>query len=295
MLTWISVIVGCALILLAARDILLTLMTSTGRGAISRALMAGAWRTMRPVIARWRPYREIAGPLTFLGVIGVWATMIVVGWALIYWPFIPEGFLVDFGLDLQRNSPGNFLTALYFSMVVLVTLGFGDIVPTETWLRVVVPFEGLLGFGLITAGISWFLSIHPALSRRRRLAHQIALVREAEETSDEHWTADAAVTLLDSFATQLIDLRSDQIQFPVIYYFRDADPAAVIAPNLRYLLRIADWAHEAHGEVGTAIHLHQHMLRNAVHDYLRTVGEQFLDTETDDLEQLLELLTADHM
>ncbi len=295
LLTLLSISLGSVLIFFAVRDILLTLMTATGRGAISRWFMAVVWRAMRPLVARWRPYRELAGPLAFLSVIGIWTAMIVVGWGLIYWPFLPNEFLVDFGLDLERDSPENFLTALYFSMVVLATLGFGDIVPTGEWLRLLVPLEGLIGFGLLTAGISWFLSIFPALSRRRRLAHQITLVREAEDESVDKWKSEATTTLLDSFSTQLIDIRSDQIQFPVIYYFRDADPKSELVPNLRYLLELAGQVRQEHNEIGSSLHLHQHMLRRAVHDYILTITTQFFEAESGDPDELLDLLAREHV
>lgn len=295
MIGWIAIPVGVALIFLAIRDILLTLMTASGRGPISRRLMALAWLAMRPVVRRSRAYREIVGPLTFIGVIGSWAVMIILGWALIYWPFLPDRFLVDFGLALERGNPGSFVMSLYLSMVVLSTLGFGDIVPTGVWLRLLTPLEALIGFGLITASISWFLSILPAISRRRRFAHQIALVREAEEQSGQEWTAEAAIGLLDSFSTQLIDIRSDQIQFPVIYYFRDADPAAELAPNLRYLLEMATWAQDTFGEPGSSIYLHQHMLRRAVNDYLETVASQFFKTKSVDIDRLLDALADDRV
>ena len=295
MFPWISVPIGALLIFITIRDILLTLMTPTGRGAISRWFMATAWKTMRPIIRRWRPYRELAGPVTFLGVIAIWTTMIVVGWALIYLPFLPDEFLVDFGLDLERNSTGNFLAALYFSMVVLTTLGFGDIVPTGEWLRLLAPLEGLIGFGLITAGISWFLSIFPALSRRRRLAHQITLVREAEVESVKRWEEETMTALLDSFSTQLIEIRSDQIQFPVIYYFHDADPDAELEPNLRYLLDLSDRAEQELGNVGSPMFLHQHMLRRAVDDYVQIIAAQFLGLTDGDTDQLLDALAADRL
>ena len=44
----------------------------------------------------------------------------------------------------------------------------------------VVPIETLLGFGLLSASISWLLLIHPAIARRRTLAYEIALLRKAE-------------------------------------------------------------------------------------------------------------------
>ena len=48
----------------------------------------------------------------------------------------------------------------------------------------VVPIEALLGFGLLSASISWLLLIHPAIARRRTLADEIALLRKAEEETD---------------------------------------------------------------------------------------------------------------
>jgi hypothetical protein len=293
-LTWLSVAAGVAVILAAARDIFLTVLTSTGRGPISRWLMNAVWRGMGPVVRRWSRWREVIGPLIFIGVFGVWSTMIVTGWALIYWPFLPDEFLVDFGVDLQRDSPGNFVTALYLSMVVLVTLGFGDIVPTDPWLRLFVPFEGLLGFALITAAISWFLSIAPAMSRRRRLAHQIELVREAGEFVEVGWGAESTALLLDSFARQLIDIRSDQVQFPIIYYFRDADPRAELVLNLDYLIDLAEWARVEYEEAGGAVDLHQRMLRRALDDYVLTAVTQFVDPSIDDPKRALEVLVADH-
>lgn len=295
MLSWIAIISGIVIISTAIRDILLTVMTPTGRGIVSRRFMAIAWGALRPVVRRWSGMREIAGPVTFLSVIGTWTAMIVVGWGLIYWPFLPGEFLVDFGLDLERNSPGNFLAAIYFSMVVLTTLGFGDIVPTGEWLRLLAPLEGLVGFGLLTAGISWFLSIFPALSRRRRLAHQIALVREAEEESVEQWNEATMTELLDSFSRQLIEIRSDQIQFPVMYYFRDADPKAELMPNLRFLLELSSRAEKEVGEIGSPMFLHQHMLRRAVDDYVQTIAAQFLAGSGKDTLDLLDDLAADRL
>jgi hypothetical protein len=286
--------VGVAIILFAVRDIFLTVLTPTGRGPISRWLMNAVWWLMGPVAKRWKSSRELAGPLSFIGVFGVWTTLIVAGWALVYWPFLPEEFLVDFGVDLQRDSPGNFLAALYLSMVVLVTLGFGDIVPTDPWLRLIVPFEALLGFGLITAAISWFLSIAPAMSRRRRLAHQITLAREADEGLEGGWDAETVVGLLDAFAVQLIEVRSDQVQFPIIYYFRDVDPRADLALNLGYLVDLARWANAEYGEAGNAVDLHQHMLLRAVDDYALTAATQFIDSSIDDPERALAALIEDH-
>ena len=108
--------------------------------------------------------RELAGPAAFISVIMTWAVLIAVGWALIYWPFLPDSFLVDFGADLDRDSAGNFVAALYLSIIVMSTLGFGDIVPTEGWLRIIIGIEALLGFGLLTTGISAVSGVRDRIS-----------------------------------------------------------------------------------------------------------------------------------
>jgi hypothetical protein len=62
------------------------------------------------------------------------------------------------------------LDALYLSTVAMSTLGFGDIVPVDGWLRLVVPVQALVGFLLLTAAVSWVLQVYPAPARRRVLA-----------------------------------------------------------------------------------------------------------------------------
>jgi hypothetical protein len=65
--------------------------------------------------------------------------------------------------------------------VTLATLGYGDIVPTSDLLRVLVPLEALVGFALLTAALSWVISVYPALSRRRSLARGATLLKGSEQ------------------------------------------------------------------------------------------------------------------
>jgi hypothetical protein len=291
MWTWVSVALGALLILFSLRDISLTLLTPTGHGSISRWLMARIWSVAGTLVQRRN--HEVIGPLVFVGVLIFWTVLVVVGWALIYWPFLPGSFLVDFGLDRDQESPSNFLTAIYFSMVVLATLGFGDIVPTDGWLRVLVPFEGLVGIALITAGISWFLLVHPALARRQRLAHRIVLLRDARHQADVRWDPGAVPGLFDSFTRQLVDIRSDQARFPIMHYFRNADPLTELLLRLPDLREIADQAAEI-AERGRDIRLQQHMLQQAIDDYVRTIAAQFLDDFDGDVDVALDRLIRDY-
>ena len=240
MAIWISVLLGCLIISLVIVDIVLTLFTPSLQGRLNVLLVGFVWRVA--ALARRSPLaRELTGPATFLSVISLWATMIGLGWALIYWPFLPKDFLVNFGIDLDRTSANNFMASIYLSFVVLATLGFGDIVPTSGILRLAVVSEAFIGFGLLTAGISWFLSIDPALSRRRVLSHQIALIQNAEREVHPlaDWDDQTLANSMRDIALELAAVQSDLQQYPIIYYFRHADPDTDIVLKLPFLLRVA--------------------------------------------------------
>jgi Ion channel len=91
---------------------------------------------------------SLAGPVAFVTVIATWAGLLVLGWALLFWPHMPSGFRFDAGVE--AGGPG-FVHALNVSLVTLTTLGFGDITPTSNALRLILPLEALLGFGLLSA------------------------------------------------------------------------------------------------------------------------------------------------
>src|SRR4051794_15107590 len=134
-------LLGGGLILVALRDIFDTLFHPSGKGMLSRALPWALWRSVRSTGVRFPVARELCGPVTLLTVIASWTTLLAVGWALVLWPYLPEGFF--FARELDPSTNGGFFDALYLSVVTLTTLGYGDIVPTSGWLRVLVPLEAL--------------------------------------------------------------------------------------------------------------------------------------------------------
>jgi hypothetical protein len=133
---WIGSGAGAALILLALRDIFHTLGHPEGQGVISRFDLRAAWRISR-IQGRTGYFARTAGPLALLAVVGVWALLAVIGWTLIYWPFATTGLTHAF--NPAQGAAGNFWDSFYLSMVTISTLGFGDIVPVSTPMRIVTP------------------------------------------------------------------------------------------------------------------------------------------------------------
>ena len=296
MAIWILVLLGCLIIALAVIDIILTLFTPSMQGRLNVLLVGIVWRVSGPLARRSPLARELTGPVTFLAVIGMWAGMIGLGWALIYWPFLTKDFLVNFGIDVNRTSPTNFIASIYLSFVVLATLGFGDIVPTNGVLRMVVISEALVGFGLLTAGISWFLSIDPALSRRRVLSHKIALIDSAEREVHPlaEWDDQTLANSMRDIALEMAAVQSDLQQYPIIYYFRHADPDADLVLKLPYLLRVARRARAELDDSQLPVELRSAMLERAVVDLLETIAFHHLGHEGRDADELMALCLADH-
>jgi hypothetical protein len=280
-----AVLAGAALIFAALRDIFHELFHPAGRGSMSGALMRVVWLLFRRAALQRPGALALADPAALVAVIAGWAALLAVGWALIYWPFLPEGFLLATGLD--PSTQGGFLSALYLSLVTLATLGYGDIAPTDGLLRLLAPLEALVGFGLLTASITWVLSIYPALSRRRTLAHEILLLRDAQPETE------AAGALIGELLSRLTAVRSDFLQYPIVYYFHSTDENESLATALPYVIRQAKEVGDSN--VPGDVRLRSAMLRAAVDDLAATLGAQFLGLPSAPTETTLAAYARDHL
>ncbi|HET7507697.1 MAG TPA: potassium channel family protein [Solirubrobacterales bacterium] len=285
-------LLGVALIVLALRDIFDVLFHPLGRGMIARRVVRGV-----AAVARRKPGRSgtlglLAGPIGYIGVIATWAALLTVGWALVFWPQLPQGFHFDPGLDPATHS--GFLDAVYVSLVNLTSLGYGDISPSASLLRILGPVETLFGLGLLTASISWLLSIYGAISRRDSLAHEVHLAKEAEERLGEKLAdsdPELLETLLASFAEQLIRVRRDLIHFPIVHYFRTEDEERALAGLLPFLGSLVEEA----GEDGRphSLRVRAEILRLAIDDFAETLRRR-LRIEGENTDETLRHYQSDH-
>lgn len=268
-------VLGVLLIALALRDIFDVLFHPLGRGMIARRVV----RSIAAVV-RKMPWGDgnlglLVGPFSYIAVVGTWAGLLVVGWALVFLPQMPQGFHFDPGLDPSQHS--GFLDAIYVSLVNLTSLGYGDISPASSGMRLLGPIETMFGLGLLTASISWLLSIYGAISRRDSLAHEVHLARKAEERLGEK-LADADPELLEGmlagFSDQLIRARRDLIHFPIVHYFRTEDEERALAGLLPFLGDLADEAGEKSRP--HSLRVRAEILRMAIDDFAETLRWRLL-------------------
>ncbi|MFE6222574.1 potassium channel family protein [Streptomyces sp. NPDC057854] len=270
-MAWIVTPLGALLVLFVLRDVFHTLWHPTRHGGLSRLVMRAVWRLSAHRGARWRP-AGLAGPLGMIAVLAAWALTVAVGWALVYWPHMPDAF--SYATGLRPPDHAGPVDALYVSLVNLATLGLGDIAPKAGWLRVFAPLEAVVGFVLLSATVAWLLGVYPALARRRALALRLSHVRGSRIGEGALDSAGGAA-LLDGLAAALATTTVDFMQYAESYYFHDADEDTSLARQLGYVLGLADRAGEAgHPDV----RLSASVLRRALDDLAAVLDARFLRT-----------------
>jgi hypothetical protein len=281
---------GVALIALASRDVFDALFHPEGRGALARTIMRIVWRLLGRR-GRSSPWFVLAGPLGLVLVFASWASLLVVGWALVFLPHIPEGF--------HRATPGpadsDLIEALNVSLVTLTTLGFGDVTPDAAWLRLVVPIEALVGFGLLSASISWLLLIHPALARRRSLAYEIALLRKAEAETGTRLAelgTEAAEEIYAELSSRLVAVERDLVNFPVTYYFAEQDARFSLGIAMPYLVALVE--HGRDPGVPARLRVRAAVLSDAIDDFAATISTRFHGARSEPTAVSLEAYARDH-
>lgn len=291
MRTTILVTLGSLLVAVTLRDVGHALLHPGGSGALSRGVMQGLWRILAPVGRRREGVLAVTGPIIFVSVLLTWTVLLATGWALLYWPALPDGF--RFASPLDPGAHDGFDDALYLSVVTLSTLGYGDVTPTAGWLRVAAPLEALVGFALLTAGISSVLSLYPVLARRRALAHRVAIARKAAAASHSALPLSPreAARWLAQATDDLALVHAELLQNPMTYYFHDpGEPLALPAA----LPSLAAWSDAALQSSGADVRFYGAALGRAVDDLLAHVGDTYLGHRERGRAALLRAYARDH-
>jgi len=140
---------GVGLLGLVALDIYRTILHSRGRsGPVTETLTRAVWRVVRAAAFRGsRPARHQllnhVGPLLLPGIVAKLVALIILGFALLYWPHLPASFNVQ-----EKAQSARGIEAIYFSGITFTTLGYGDIAPRSTPMRLLALSEALPALAL---------------------------------------------------------------------------------------------------------------------------------------------------
>ena len=187
-------------------------------------------------IITWRPWRAWArqvhnarkretllsffGPLSLMCLIAMWATALMLGFALVYYA-LPAPFIDP------RGPAHPFISDLYASGTTLFTLGLGDVVPHSMAVRCLVVLESGMGLGFVALVIGYFPVLYGAFSRREvniaLLDARAGSPPTAYELIKRHsfeGGRDALVTLLEEWERWSAELLESHISYPLLCLFR---------------------------------------------------------------------------
>jgi hypothetical protein len=219
--------------------------------------------------------------------------VVVIGFSIIYMPYIGSQFALAPGLDPARHH--SFLDAVNVSLGSLITVG-GDFNSKSRVLRLAMGVEATLGFGLLTASVSWLLSIYPALERRRTFAHQITLLHHAEIESGSliiELPSQEAQQIIWGLVAEMSSLRNDLTQFPITYYFHSGEAPTGLAGALPYIAELAGAA--SRPNVAPGLRLAATALGGALDDFLEYVAGTFLRMPVGDKTAILHRYAEEQM
>lgn len=156
-------------------------------------------------------------PILLLTLMTLWALLLMVGFALIHW-----GAGTKF-----HGSEHEFFGDMYFSGVTFLTLGFGDIVPTENVGRTLAVLEAGLGFGYLALVIAYVPVIYGGFSKREvrmlLLDSKAGSEPQGHEMVRRHAEAGVMPMLIpllkdwEQFGAELLE---SYLSYPILAYYR---------------------------------------------------------------------------
>jgi Ion channel len=210
-----------------AYDLLLSVVVprpSPGNWRISTLVLRGSWYFWRWVGLRVRSEQResILGsfaPLMIIWLLVIWVVLLALGYGAVLWAL----------RDQLRPPPTGFGTALYLSAVSLLTLGFGDIVPTGAAARLAVLAAAGTGLGTVALVISMLFSLFASFQRREVLVITLDPAAGAPpsgvlllETARKLRMPELLDRTFEEWKAWSADVLDSHLAYPMLNYFRSS-------------------------------------------------------------------------
>jgi hypothetical protein len=198
---------------------------ATGRFRLTRLFYTFTWRPWAFITNRIHDPRKretsfsYYGPMSLILLLVVWASVMVVGFALIYY---------GLGSPFVDNAQGaGFRSDLYVSGTTIFTLGLGDVIPRSPWARELVILESGIGLGFLAVVMGYFPVLYSAFSRREVSISLLDARAGSPPTAAEllrrhsYQGGESALGLLlvewERWSAELLE---SHISYPLLCYFR---------------------------------------------------------------------------
>src|SRR5260221_554886 len=218
-------LVVLAIVLWDAFETVILPRTVNRRLRLTRVYFGFTWNQWSRVAAMFRPdgrrerFLAIFGPLSLLGLAGVWALGLLIGFAGLHW---------SAGSHLRPVSEtSRVVDDLYMSGTTFFTLGLGDLHPVGRVARLITVAEAGTGFAFLAIVIAYFPVLYQSFSRR-----------EAQLTLLDAWAGsppagaevlrrlavrnelDALQPFLKDWEYWCSELLESHISYPAVAFFR---------------------------------------------------------------------------
>jgi hypothetical protein len=228
-MSWLGVLVGLGLMGVVFVDAFEAMMLPRRvrhSYRLSRAYYRLTWNVWRGIAcqmprgAQRYGFLSVYGPLSLFGLLTVWAHGLIFGFAFLQWG-------IDTKITVPQAADDGFTAYLYLSGTTFFTLGYGDVVPTSAWGRVLSVAEAGIGFGFLAVVIGYLPVLYQAFSDREVVISMLDGRAGSPPTAVELLrrlgsarlpeTAEALLADWERWAAQLLE---SHLSFPVLRYYR---------------------------------------------------------------------------
>ena len=168
---------------------------------------------------RQETYLSFYGPLSLLLLLILWATGLIIGFALLLWA---SGSAIK-----TPEGTATFSSYLYLSGTSFFTLGLGDVIPNSPLGRGLIAFEAGMGFGFLALVIGYLPVLSQSFSRREvnisLLDARAGSPPTAAEMLRRHSHGrglEDLQKLFHEWERWSADLLESHLSYPVLAYFR---------------------------------------------------------------------------
>lgn len=161
-----------------------------------------------------------------LTILVMWIGLEIAGFTLLFFVGM-DGENFAFAPKLESD----FLVAVYYSIVTVATLGYGDITPVVPFYQMLASLGTLIGFGLLSLATTYVLGVYRVLGRmdilEMGLYHQVEEADEPLSALECHFPEGEPRELgplLRDFHQGIEAYHHGIRRYPVVYFFYNRQP-----------------------------------------------------------------------